>query len=133
MDANEETLISDPNEILYRQIHPNHYSYGQIASICFCPNSQDNNKLSVRQSKHVSSKEAFEIHKNILNLKTVGTWGLSVEEVSREALKVIDDSDHVSNKGHAYINFNSLTKNESKKIAQKLVKYAMNRGNLYEE
>ena len=121
LKAHEEEL-RDENEMLRRQIHPNHLaSDGQACSLVFTPNMSEEWTVSTFRHLHVDEAEARRLHEEDGN-ETIGHCSVSIEEVQRCGLRAVDDSgDPDVPNGHAYIDMQHLpSKNAVKRAARSL-------------
>ncbi|OHV49354.1 hypothetical protein BCD48_12960 [Pseudofrankia sp. BMG5.36] len=105
-----EQILSDADELLWRQVHPAFVSRGRITSQAFTPTEKDARQLSVSRSALVTAERAHRHHTEVLGLASVGSYAVSVGDVSAEDLRVIDDAESTmvlesAPPGHAYIDF----------------------------
>ncbi|MEU4472201.1 hypothetical protein [Micromonospora sp. NPDC023888] len=112
----DELLVEDSAEFVWRQVHPQFLSDGQPSSQAFKPTPKDEGKLSViRQS--VTAEEAFEQYEH----SSAGTWSVRVGEVAEAGSRVVDDSAKPETpKAHAYIDFRGFTRGQVERIAKVL-------------
>jgi hypothetical protein len=125
----EEHKLQEPDEILLRQTHPNWMDEERPVSRHFLPNSNDAGQLSSDRSSLTTPREAFEAYL-AKQLKTAGTWGVTVGEYGAEGLSCYSDplSD---NHAHAVIDFSAHEEKAQKGLSKKLYRKAIDRGRLY--
>jgi hypothetical protein len=126
----------NPNDLVYRQVHPSHAPDGTPSSQAFNPTPKDEGQLSVDDAGFVTAEGSWNHFTNGLGFKSIGTWALSVEEIeTAEGLKLIKspvvdaDNPEKNNPAHCLLDFNDLeSKGERKRRAQKLAIKASARG-----
>lgn len=129
----EPSELSDPAEVLLRQVHPAHRTTdGRISKQAFVPNQNDSGMLSTLREV-VGAEEAHRRHTVDSKLASCGTFGVSVEEVcSADALRAIDDGATVGVPDHASIDFNQVSsQGRVQQAARKLAAAALSRGRLH--
>lgn len=116
--------------LLFRQVYPNFVVEGVLTSQAFTPFPKDKGGLSVYDGDQVSPQEAYRHYTEKQHLLSAGVWGVSGEEV--KSLELSYRADPVEgNSAHALIEFGQRTNKECRKLAKRLVGYALNRGRLY--
>lgn len=129
------TAFEDQDELLLRQVHPNFIREFRVTSQAFLPTEKDDKKLSVNRSSMISAHEAFDLHTKGKNLKSIGVWGVTVEEVSMiDSLSIESDPVEVpvQDKSHSLINFSKLSsESRIKATAKQLTAKARDRDCLY--
>lgn len=121
-------LLSDPTEILFRQVHPDFFDDGKVTSQAFVPTGNHAHKLSVDRGSKTDAAAAY----HLFPKKSVGTWGVTVDEC--QPVVVYDDPnppEFPENPAHAYGDFTTLGRKARKRQAQKLRRIANERGCLY--
>lgn len=131
----EPAPFGDPDELLYRQVHPSWVKEGQPTSQAFKPTPKDDHKLSVARSTLTTPAEAFEHHTAGLGLASAGTWAVAVNEVSAEphSLPVTADpiDEPVADPAHALIEFPAEPRKVIETKAKLLLAAARARGRLH--
>lgn len=126
----EEGSLDDPEEVLYRQIHPSWVHDGVPSSQAFKPTKKDAGMLSVALGSKTSPKGAFDYHTQVLGLKSAGTWAVTVGEVTDAGL-----SSHAqpldASPDHGFIDFRDRGRGEIERGAKVLLARARSRGCLY--
>jgi hypothetical protein len=128
-----EQELSDPSELLWRQIHPTQVDDGKLSSSAFVPNQNDEGQLSTCRGSKVSAEGAFENYTQVRKRLSAGVFALSVGEVVAVDLRAIDDSEAPSEEelppGHTYVDFRQVpSTNKCKKIGARLRDKAESRG-----
>lgn len=114
-----EIEIVDREEMLRRQIHPNHVRRGkEITTAVFWAG---NDMVSTYRESVVSAAEAHRIHTQEFGLKTKGSCVVSVGDVKNAGLRAVDDSARQNiHPSHAYIDMRGLEDKEKDKAKKKL-------------
>ncbi|RRD57900.1 hypothetical protein [Vandammella animalimorsus] len=120
---NDQTLF-------FRQVNPNFLVEGVLTSQAFTPFPKDQGGLSVYDGDQVSPQEAYRHYTEEQHLLSAGVWGVSGEEVKSLDLSYCADPVE-GNSAHALIEFGQRTNKECRKLAKRLVEYALSRGRLY--
>ena len=116
--------------ILFRQGHPSFVENGETTSQAFFPFPKDNGKLSVDDGDLTTAEEAFGLYTKVLNLESVGTWGVTCKEVASTGLPY-DPDPLPDNPAHALIDFGDRNERECRKLARKLKALANARKRLH--
>jgi hypothetical protein len=135
-----EQLLSDSDELIYRQIAPHMLMDGvQIATTAFGPNSSDEGMPSYSRSTLVSAQDARDWHTRNAPSPSLGVWGVTVEEVVIAGRYVVDDSatplppGGLRAPGHCFVDFRRLARAERKSLRARLYMHAMARGEISTE
>ncbi len=139
-----EEKLTDPDEILWRQVHPQRLQNGHVSSDAFEPGSNDAKQLSCSRSSKVSAVEAHRHHTEVLNLLSSGCAAVSVSEVESArpivaqnpevaSIRAIDDTETATAEdslppGHTYLDFRPFGSSRISKKAKQLAFYANRRG-----
>jgi hypothetical protein len=123
-------------ELLYRQVHPNHWDGHNPHSVAFSPTPKDQDQLSVDDAALVSAEASWNHFTQVLGFKSVGTWAVTATEITTSGdlplwrSPITDDADTAKNNpAHCHIDFSKLkTKGEKKRCAQRLAMLASSRG-----
>lgn len=127
--------LSDPAEVLLRQVHPDLLDGDQPASSAFLPNSGDEDQLSTDRSSMTTAKDAYDLYVSN-NRRSAGTYGVSVGEFRGQGLSCFPDpiesgdTTH-ANPAHARVDFSGFGTSQRKKMAQRLRNAAVSRGVLH--
>jgi hypothetical protein len=131
-----DTLLRDDGEVLLRQIHPNLYLDGKIASTAFMPTADDKGKLSVDRSSLATPVASFDLY--VANGRaSVAVYGVCVGQFAAEGIPCHSDplleTDKLkANPAHAYADFKVIeTLKKQKQAAQRLRDRAVERSCLY--
>jgi hypothetical protein len=116
--------------LLLRQIHPNFFQKNNISSQAFFPFPKDDGKLSVYDGDQISAEASFRHYTVNQGLASIGVWAVNGKEV--DSLGLAYRSDPVDgNPSHAVVIFGVLNEKECRKLAKRLKKFAVGRGDLY--
>ena len=122
--------ITNTDEVLYRQAHPEYIQNG-LSALIFRPGTNDNGELSVRRAQTLTARQAYEEH-TAQNRKSAGTFQITVGEANDAGLVVYDDASCVGIPGHAYIDFKGLAPSERKQKRNILLKDTIKHSIAYE-
>ena len=135
-DAGADTILSDGDEVLLRQIHPNLYLDGKIASTAFMPTTDDKGELSVDRSSLTTPAASFDLY--VANgRESVAVYGVSVRQFEAQGVPCHSDplpeTDKLkANPAHAFADFKGIeTPKKQKQAAQRLRDRAVERSCLY--
>jgi hypothetical protein len=129
--------LDDPSELLFRQVHPSWMRDGRPSSMAFVPSRKDDYELSVSLESLTTPEGAYRHHGEALELKTAGTWAVSVADVHEELLLAYPDPIPASDGGvpspaHAIIDFVPVASNNQREAkGTHLARKAVARGRLY--
>ncbi|MBG0794197.1 hypothetical protein IYY11_12565 [Methylocystis sp. H62] len=126
------TQLTDEEELLFRQVHPDLLDGDIPASSNFKPKPSDENMLSVDRSSLATAEEAFDLY--ISNgRKSIAVYALSVGEFTGEKINCVEDPVEASEKmkanpAHAVADFSTHNVSQQGKIAKRLKQKAVARG-----
>jgi hypothetical protein len=123
-------------ELLYRQVHPNHWDGKNPNSVAFSPTPKDHDQLSVDDASLVSAEGSWTHFTKNLGFKSAGTWAVTSAEITAAGdlavarSPITDEAEPAkTNPAHCHIDFSKLTtKGEKKRCAQRLAMLASARG-----
>lgn len=135
-DSDENFRLKDPEEQLFRQVHPNFVRDGRPSGQAFRPTKKDESKLSVSRSALTTAKAAFELYTQKLELASFGVWAISVGECGAEGLAVLSDPlesppSKVADPSHAVVDFSGISNSQADARGLRLRRRATERGCLY--
>ncbi|WP_186096747.1 hypothetical protein [Burkholderia gladioli] len=116
--------------LLLRQVHPNFFPDGEVSSQAFFPFPKDDGKLSVYDGDQIAADASHRHYTVNLGLQSAGVWAVNCEEVGSVGLSFRADPVE-GNPAHAVVDFGVLAEKECRKLAKRLRKLAVDRGNLY--
>ncbi|CAJ3291647.1 MULTISPECIES: hypothetical protein [Burkholderia] len=116
--------------LLLRQVHPNFFPDGEVSSQAFFPFPKDDGKLSVYDGDQIAAEDSHRHYTGDLGLQSAGVWAVNGEEVGSVGLAFRPDPVE-GNPAHAVVDFGVLAEKECRKLAKRLRKLAVDRGNLY--
>jgi len=130
--------LTEPQELLHRQVHPEWINDGRVSSQAFHPTRKDAGKLSVSRGSLVSAKEAYLRHTR-KEYRSAGTWSVSVGECSAVGVRAYadpigkeDPRQLPEDDAHAVADFANVGGGSAvRKAADKLVSKARERGCMY--
>ena len=123
-------------DLVFRQVHPNHWDGKNPNSVAFSPTPKDKDKLSVDDASLVTAEGAWSHFTKNLGFQSVGTWAVSVGEIGAAGdLELVRNpitdptGAATNNPAHCLIDFSRVsTKGQKKKRAQELALKASARG-----
>ena len=129
--------ITNADELLFRQVHPNLYHGGAVASSAFLPTEDDQGQMSVDRSSRTTPKASFDLYRES-GRASAAVYGVTVGELNAEGISCHPDprpATHTSkaNAAHAYADFTDIGTNQRKRKAQRLRTSAVSRGQLYRQ
>lgn len=124
--------LTDENELLFRQIHPDLLDGDVPASTNFKPKKSDENKLSADRSSKTTAAQSFELYTSS-GLSSIAVYALSVGEFAQERVPCFDDPIEASgelkaNPAHSIADFSEHTTSQQDKMAKRLKQKAVLRG-----
>lgn len=130
------TMLIDTDEVLYRQIHPDLYLDGALASSAFQPSAADGRQLSVDRSSLTDPAASFALYVGN-GRKSQAVYGVSVGQFETHGITCHSDpltatGGLAANPAHAYADYTAITApKDEKKKAQRLRDRAVERGRLH--
>lgn len=121
---------TNPDESLFRQIHPSWVVEGVPSSQAFRPTKKDGGLLSVSLGDKTTAKAAFDHHTTVLQLSSAGTWAVTVAETANAGLESYEQPLE-ENPDHGVIDFRGKSRREGETAAKLLLVKALDRGRLH--
>ncbi len=122
--------LTDPDEALYRQVHPSWIADGVPSSQAFKPTKKDQGMLSVSLGSKITPEASFVHHTQVLRRASAGVWAVTVAETTEAELlsyaQPLDDSP-----AHGFIDFRGLGRGQIEVKAKLLLGKARDRGCLH--
>lgn len=122
--------LTDPDEALYRQVHPSWIADGIPSSQAFKPTKKDEGMLSIALGSKTTAEASFAHHTQVLKRESVGTWAVTVAETAEAGLhsyeQPLDDSP-----AHGFIDFRGIGRGQTEANAKLLLDKARRRGRLH--
>jgi hypothetical protein len=128
--ATHRTRLTDPDEVLFRQVHPSWVHDGVPTSQAFTPTPKDEGELSIARGSLTSAEAAHKHHTTVQKFESVGTWAVTVAEANDAELESFDD-DQPDLLAHGFVDFRDLGRKEAKRNGILLAAHARERGRLY--
>lgn len=130
-----DDVLMNPDEILFRQIHPDFIQNGEPASNRFMPQSNDGGLMSVDRSSLTDAAAAHSIYTST-GKKSAAVYGVSVGEFQCEKIECradpLDATDYApANPAHALADYTLHADKEWKLISKRLTQKAKARGQLH--
>jgi hypothetical protein len=123
----------NPDDLVYRQVHPTHAPDGNPSSQAFNPTPKDQKQLSVDDASLVTAGESWSHFTSTLGYKSTGTWAVSCEEIETAGDLTLVKDPLDDNVAHCLIDFSKMnSKGQMKKRAQLLAIKASARGCLFQ-
>ena len=128
-----EELLSEREERLWRNAHPDWIVDGKLTSQVFRPTPKDRQKISTAREAKVSAEDSFKEFTEEFEFNSAGVWAVSVGEVHDEGLRSIYDERSPSTAtpcltGHSSIDFTGISNSQAKRIGGRLRDRAEVRG-----
>jgi hypothetical protein len=124
-----EHLISNPLELLHRNVHPLFVLDNRITSQAFLLKKEDLGQLSVQQNSKASAKVAYERY-TALGYESAGIWSVTIAECDELNLKVYDDPLD-NDDSHSIVDLTAYSSKQARKLTDKLSRKAQDRGCQY--
>ena len=136
MSGAAHDVLADPDELLFRQVHPNFVTDGRVSSQAFQATKKDEGMLSVSRGASITARAAYELHVQGKQLKSAGSWAVTVGECSAAGLATRSDPlssppEPVADPAHAVVEMTGLTRGQVERAASVLADAARGRGRLY--
>ena len=127
--------IEDADEIMFRQVHPDLYQGGAVASSAFLPTADDQGQLSVDRSTVTTPEAAIHLYREN-GRASAAVYGLKVGEFDTEGIPCHPDPLPATemlkpNPAHAYADYSGIGTSKRKQKAQRLRTIAVRRGQLH--
>jgi hypothetical protein len=125
-----ETLLTDPAEVLYRQVHPNFIAEGQPTAQAFRPFPRDEGEVSIARGALTTAAAAFAHYTEVLRFASAGTWAVTVGEAALHGLACYDQP-RDDTPAHGFIDFRMLKPANIRASSNLLLLDALARGRVY--
>ncbi|WP_423597153.1 hypothetical protein [Roseateles sp. MS654] len=128
--------LSDGDEVLFRQVHPNSLALGVPGSNCFMPTQADHHMLSLDRSSLTTAEMAHRLYTSA-GRRSAAVFGLSVSEFRDSDIPCFEDpvtGHHTlpDNAAHALADFSAHDRQHQKIVAKRLKRLAIARGCMFE-
>ena len=130
--------LTDDDELLFHQVHPNDFRDGRVVSSSFNPSKEHDFELSVARERKTTAEGAYVHHTEKLKLASKGTWAVTVGEARAEQLAsypapIPPPEDEVPDPAHAIIDFSVVSSGGQRRgKASLLARKATERGCLHD-
>lgn len=131
-----EQLMSDGDELTYRQITKHLMDGETVATTAFGPSSADRGKPSFARRRVVTAQEARDWHTENARNPSLGVWAITVAETIAAGRYTVDDSSAPLAEGerrapgHCFVDYRGLSKHAERELRSKLYWAAMARGEI---
>lgn len=127
--------LTSPEEVLFRQIHPNFMHNGEPASDRFKPQPNDAGLLSVDRSSLTNAASSLALYTST-GSQSGAVYGVTVEEFAGEVIECRDDpldatDTAPANPAHALADYTPHEEKNWKLISKRLTQKAKARGQLH--
>lgn len=127
--------IKSKDEVMLRQVHPNLYQAGAVASSAFLPTEADRGRLSVDRSSLTTPKGSFDLYREN-GRASAAVFGVTVGEFNSENIECHPDpllatEKLKANPAHAYADYGGIGTSKRRQKAQRLRTIAVGRGQLH--
>jgi|ERR1043165_268038 hypothetical protein len=129
MPIDAEHLITNPRELLHRNVHPLFVLDNRITSQAFLLKKEDLGQLSVQQNSKASAKVAYERY-TALGYQSAGVWSVAIAECDELTLKAYDDPLD-NDDSHSIVDLTAYIPKQARKRTDKLSRKAQDRGCQY--
>lgn len=130
-----EKTLTEPEEVLFRQIHPSLLQDGEPASSSFRPKGSDKGKLSVDRGAMTTAERSHALY-TANGFSSVAVYGVTVGEFGKCGIPCEPDplpatSELAANPAHALANFVDYGSSMQRTVAKRLKTFALARGVLH--
>lgn len=127
--------LTNSDEVLFRQIHPNCMHNGEPASDRFKPQQNDAGLMSVDRSSLTDAARSHLLFTST-GAHSAAVFGVTVQEFAEEAIECHDDSlaatsTSPANPAHALADYTPHAEKNWKLISKRLTRKAKTRGQLH--
>jgi hypothetical protein len=130
MPIGPKHLISNPRELLHRNVHPTFILDNRITSQAFLLKKEDCGKLSVKRNSMAKAKIAYERYTSH-GFESGGVWSITVAECDELGLKVYADPIETDD-SHSIVDLTAYNKSQARKYTDRLSRKAQDRGCQYD-
>jgi len=122
--------VTDKTQLL-RQVHPNFIQNGEVGSLAFRPNENDNGHLSVYDGDRATPEASHKHYTEVQKRKSAGVMAVTVQECTTLSLPAasspLPDFD-----AHAHIDFTGCDKKQERSKSKELLAFAVARQWLFQ-
>jgi hypothetical protein len=126
----EAETPANPDEILFRQVHPKFYDGDAVQTRAFNPTKKDVGELSVDLGSLISAKCAFLLFTGRLGYSSVGVWPIVMSKCQGANTSAFHKPLY-AHRCHGFIDFRLKGKKECERIAKVLKHHANTAGPSY--
>lgn len=125
-----EGVLTDSDEVLFCQVNPGWLVDDEPSSQAFRPTPKDEGMLSVSRGSMTTAEAAYRLHAEERQLRSAGTWGVTVGEAQQDGLAAVEDPLD-DDPAHAFIDYRGLGRGATEARAKVLRSRARERGALF--
>ena len=127
--------LTNSEEVLFRQIHPNCIQDGEPASDRFKPQPNDNGFMSVDRSSLTSAAASQELYIRT-GRQSAAVYGVTVGEFKDESVEcsgdpLVENETTLANDAHALADYTTREEKDWRLISKRLTQKAKARGRLH--
>lgn len=127
--------LTKPDEVLFRQIHPNYMQNGEPASDRFQPQPNDHGLMSVDRSSLTDAASSHALYIQT-GKQSAAVYGVTIEEFTEELIvcredPLVETDTSPANPAHAAADYTTHEKKKWKLISKRLTQKAKARGKLF--
>lgn len=126
-----DEILTDTEEMLFRQVHPSWVDDGVPSSQAFIPTRKDEGELSIARGSLTTAEAAFKNYTTVQQFDSAGSWGISVGEVLTAAELNCLGAPLDGDQAHGFVDFRGLARRQAEKKGKLLVARARQRGRLH--
>ena len=129
-DETAPKLLTDPDELLFRQVPSAWMDDGVSSNQAFRPTRKDEGQMSIARGSLTTAEDVYKHYTAVMNLDSVGTWALTVGEAGAAGLQSFDHH-RADIPAHGFIDFRDLSRRNAERKSMILGPHARERGRLY--
>jgi hypothetical protein len=130
MPIDQQHLLTDAEELLHRNAHPQFVENGRPSSLVFCLHGNDQGQLSTQRNSKASADVAYQRY-TARGKPSCGVWSVTINECQAIELSAYDDPID-DDDSHSIIDLTAFNTNQARKRTDKLARKARDRGCQYD-
>lgn len=125
--------LTNPDELLFRQVNPAFIHKGRVSSQAFIPTKKDEGLLSTSRESLTTPETAYNLYVEELGLASAGVWGVTVGECEDQQLTSYADpvAGSVDDPAHCVVDFRNDSRRQARKKGSVLARVAQARDVLH--
>jgi hypothetical protein len=129
MPISPDCLITNPDECLHRNAHPDFIQDGRISTQVFNLKTDDEGLLSLQQNAKAAPEIAYQRY-TTRGFQSGGIWSITIAECELLTLQTYDDPID-GDDSHALTDLTAYSRSQARKLTDKLTVKARERGCQY--